>query len=117
MHEENHTMSFVAGNNKVGNDSFSPSTHWFPGYDLQHSPKISMFHGKEAPCKNEVSFEQWLFEVRLVQRLYSEPVLKEAVIRKLKGTVANLPRYYSASSRSRRNDFKVKNTVWNNSII
>ena len=32
--EENNTTSFVAGKNKVGTDSFSPSTYRFPGYDL-----------------------------------------------------------------------------------
>ena len=52
-----------------------------------------MFCGKEAPGKNEVSFKNWLFEIRLVQGLYSEPVLREAVIKSLKGTAANLVRY------------------------
>ena len=32
--KENHTTSFVAGNNKVGTYSFSPSIHGFSGYDL-----------------------------------------------------------------------------------
>ena len=43
--EENHTTSFVDENNKVGIDSFSPSTHGFSGYDLQNPPMISTFHG------------------------------------------------------------------------
>ena len=80
--EENNTSSFVTGNNNIGTNSFCPSTHGFSGYCLQNPPKISTFCGEEASCKNEVSFEQWLFEVRSVQGLYSEPNLKEAFIYK-----------------------------------
>ena len=59
--------------------------------DLQNSPQISMFHGKEAQCNNsEDSFEQCLFEVRSVEGLYSEPVLRDTVIKSLKVTVADL---------------------------
>ena len=52
-----------------------------------------MFHGEEAPCKNGVSFQQWLFEARSVQGLYSEPFFRQAVIQALNGTVSNLVRY------------------------
>ena len=48
--------------------------------DFQNPLRISTFNGDEAPCKNEVSFEQWIFEVRSVQGLSSEPVLRDAVI-------------------------------------
>ena len=89
--DENYTTSF-AQNDKVGTDSLSPSIHWFPGYYLQYLPTISTFCGKEAPGKNEVSFEQWLVEIRSVQGLYSKPVLREAVIKSLKGTTADLVR-------------------------
>ena len=54
---------------------------------------ISAFYGKEAPWKDKVSFELWLFEVRSVQGLYSEPVLKETIIKLLKGSTAELMWY------------------------
>ena len=47
-----------------------------------------MFHGEEASCKNEVSFEQWVFKVRSVQEFNSEPVVREAIIKSLEGTKA-----------------------------
>ena len=69
--EGKHTTSFVSGNNKVGTDSVCHFTHGFSGNYLHNSEKISMFDGEEALCNNEVSFEQWLFEVRSTQGLYS----------------------------------------------
>ena len=47
----------------------------------------------QEPCKNEVPFEQWLFDVRSVQGLSSRLVLREAVIKSLKGTASKLVRY------------------------
>ena len=44
-------------------------------------------------CQREVCFKQCLFQVRLVQVLYSEPVLRKAVIKSLKGTAVDLVRY------------------------
>ena len=81
----NHTPSLITGHNKVGTDSLFPPIPGFPGYDLQNSPQVSMSHGEEAPGKNKVSFEQWLFEIRSVQGLYSEPFLRKAVINSLEG--------------------------------
>ena len=52
-----------------------------------------MFHAEEAPGKNEVSFEQWLSEVRSVQGLYAEPVFWKAVLKSLKASEANFVRY------------------------
>ena len=41
--------------------------------------------------------EQWLFEVRSVQGLYSEPVLREAVIKALKGSAVEFREIYGES--------------------
>ena len=72
---------------------FFLSSPRFPEYDLSNHLKISMFHGEQAPCKSKISFEQWLFEDRSVQGLYSEAILRDAIIKSIKGTSANLVIY------------------------
>ena len=64
-----------------------------------------------------VSFEQWLFEVMLVQGMCSEPVLRETVIESLKGTAADLMRYMRPEVEVEGIISKVRNSVWNSSII
>ena len=91
--QENKTTSFHAGNNNVGIDSFPPSILGFPGYNLQTPPKISTFCGEKAPGRNEVSLEQWFLEIGSAQGLYSEPFLREAVIKSLKEVAADLVIY------------------------
>ena len=56
---------------KVEIDSLFSFIHGFLGYELQNPPMVSTFHVEEILDKNEVPFKQWLFQMRLVQRLYS----------------------------------------------
>ena len=71
-----HKTFHVVGNNKVGTDSLSPYIHGFLGCDLWNPPKVSIFHGEEAPGKNEVSFEQCLFETTKTEWTLNQIQLK-----------------------------------------
>ena len=46
IQEKNHTISFVAGNSRVGTDSSKLSAYRFSGYYLQNPPWISTFCGE-----------------------------------------------------------------------
>ena len=52
--------------------------------------KISTFSGKVAPGKTEVSYEQWSHEVQCIKDHYPEAVVRESIIRSLKGAAANM---------------------------
>ena len=110
--EENHTTSFVSGTNNVRTDSFFPSTHSFSRYDLWNPPKISTFHDKEAPWKNWVFLEQWLFEFMSVQGLYLEPILRETVIKSLKRNVADLVRCMGPKFEAEEIILKLETVYW-----
>ena len=45
------------------------------------------------PGKMEVSFEQWYHEVQCVKDHYPESVVRESIVRSLKGAVADMVRY------------------------
>ena len=47
--------------------------------------KLSLFSGEEVPGKHEISFNRWLFEVRTIQQSYAEPLVREAIIRSVRG--------------------------------
>ena len=53
------------------------------------TPKISTFSGKAAPGKTKVSYEQWSHEVQCVKDHYLELVVRESIMRSLKGAVAD----------------------------
>ena len=57
------------------------------------TPKISTFSGDVAPGKTEVSYEQWSHEVQCVKDHYPESVVRESIIRCLKGAAADMAHY------------------------
>ena len=57
------------------------------------TPKISTFSGEVAPGKTEVSYEQWSHKVQCIKDHYLESVVRESIIRSLKGAVADMARY------------------------
>ena len=57
------------------------------------TPKISTFSGDVAPGKTEVSYEQWSHEVQCVKDHYPELVVRESIIRSLKGAAADMAHY------------------------
>ena len=57
------------------------------------TPKISTFSGDVAPGKTEVSYEQWSHEVQCIKDHYPESVVRESIIRSLKGAVADMACY------------------------
>ena len=56
-------------------------------------PKINPFSGSEVVGKGEVSYAQWAYEVKTLQPSYGENLLREGILRSLKGTAADLVRY------------------------
>ena len=56
-------------------------------------PKISTFSGDTAPGKSEVSYEQWSHKVQFIKDHYPELVVRESIMRSLKGAVANMVHY------------------------
>ena len=54
------------------------------------SPKISTFSGDAAPGKTEVPLEQWSHEVQCIKDQYPESVVRESIMRSLKGAVADM---------------------------
>ena len=57
------------------------------------TPKISTFSGKVAPSKTEVSYEQWSHKVQCVKDHYLESVVRESIMRSLKGAAADMAHY------------------------
>ena len=57
------------------------------------TPKISTFSGDGAPGKTEVSYEQWSHEVQCIKDHYPESVVRESIMRSLKGAVADMAHY------------------------
>ena len=57
------------------------------------TPKISTFSGNMAPGKTEVSYEQWSHEVQCIKDYYPESVVRESIMRSLKGAVADMAHY------------------------
>ena len=52
--------------------------------------KISTFSGNVAPGKTEVSYEQWSHEVQCIKDHYPESVVRESIMRSLKGAVVDM---------------------------
>ena len=57
------------------------------------TPKISTFSDDMAPGKTEVSYEQWSHEVQCIKDHYPELVVRESIMRSLKGAVADMAHY------------------------
>ena len=56
-------------------------------------PKISTFSGNVAPGKTEVSYEQWSHKVQCIKDHYPESVVRESIMRSLKGATADMAHY------------------------
>ena len=82
-----------------------PLTPAQPGADMGHlintltsglhlgAPQINTFSGKATLGKTEVSFKQWYHKVQCIKDHYPEAVLRESIVRSLKGAVADMARY------------------------
>ena len=57
------------------------------------TPKISTFSGDMAPGKTKVSYEQWSHEVQSIKDHYPESVVRESIMRSLKGAAADMAHY------------------------
>ena len=57
------------------------------------TPKISTFSGNVALGKTEVSYEQWSHEVQCIKDHYPESVVRESIMRSLKGAAADMAHY------------------------
>ena len=57
------------------------------------TPKISIFSGDVAPGKTEVSYKQWSHEVQCIKDHYPESVVRESIMRSLKGAAADMAHY------------------------
>ena len=57
------------------------------------TPKISTFSGGVAPGKTEVLYEQWSHEVQCIKDHYPESVVRENIMRSLKGAAADMAHY------------------------
>ena len=57
------------------------------------TPKISTFSGDAAPGKTKVSYEQWSHEVQCIKDHYPESVVRESIMRSLKGAAADMTCY------------------------
>ena len=57
------------------------------------APQKSTFSGDVAPGKTEVSYKQWSYEVQCIKDHYLESVVRESIMRSLKGAAADMARY------------------------
>ena len=57
------------------------------------TPKISTFSGNVAPGKTEVFYKQWGHKVQCTKDHYPESVVRESIMRSLKGAVADMACY------------------------
>ena len=55
-------------------------------------PRVNTFSG-EPTAKNDVSFEQWYFEIVSLIGVYNEVTIKEVITRSLKGVAADTARF------------------------
>ena len=57
------------------------------------TPKISTFSGNMALGKTEVSYKQWSHKVQCIKDTYLESVVRESIMRSLKGAAADMAHY------------------------
>ena len=57
------------------------------------TPKISTFSGNVAPGETEVSYEQWSHEVQCIKDHYLKSVVRESIMRYLKGAAPDMAHY------------------------
>ena len=62
------------------------------------TPKISTFSGNVAPGKTKVSYEQWSHEVQCIKDHYPESVVRESIMRSLKGAAADMAHYMGSTA-------------------
>ena len=62
------------------------------------TPKISTFSSDMAPGKTEVSYKQWSHKVQCIKDHYSKSVVRESIMRSLKGSVADTAHYMSPTT-------------------
>ena len=62
------------------------------------TPKISTFSGNVAPGKTEVSYEQWSHVVQCIKDHSPELVVRESIMRSLKGAVADMACYIGTTT-------------------
>ena len=61
-------------------------------------PKYGIFSGEPHHGKNEVQYDQWIFEVKESWKMYGEVPVREAIIHSLKGKVAQTIHYLGHNS-------------------
>ena len=57
------------------------------------TPKISIFSGDMTPGKTEVLYKQWSHKVQCIKDHYLESVVRESIMRSLKGAAADMAHY------------------------
>ena len=57
------------------------------------TPKISTFSGNVAPGKTKASYKQWSHKVQCIKDHYPESVVRESIMRSLKGAAADMACY------------------------
>ena len=57
------------------------------------TPKKSIFSGNVAPGKTEVSYEQWSHKVQCIKDHYPELVVRESIMRSLRGAAVDMAHY------------------------
>ena len=62
------------------------------GHLVHRTPCLSFFSEEDPPGKNEKSYEQWIFNVKMIRLSYPEGLLKEAIFGSLKGSAADITR-------------------------
>ena len=57
------------------------------------TPKINTYSSDVTPGKTEVSFKQWNHKVHCIKDHYLESVVRESIMRSLKGAAADMAQY------------------------
>ena len=81
------------------------------------TPKISTFSGDVAPGKTEVSYEQWSHKVQCIKDHYPELVVRESIMRSLKGAAADMACYMGPTAGVSQNFGKAFGHFWPSCII
>ena len=81
------------------------------------TPKISTFSGDMAPGKTEVSYEQWSHKVQCIKDHYPESVVRESIMRSLKGAAADMAHYMGPTASVSKNSGEAFGHLWHGCII
>ena len=77
----------VASDKEVQNSSKERGEHL-----VHRTPRLSFFSGEDPPGKNEKTYEEWIFDVKMIRPSYPEGLLREAIFGSLKGSAVNIAR-------------------------